>query len=57
MEKNTRYIIRIRIQERVLTYKCLLLDEDDFLITFKDKFGKIYTYNKGDILSAEEISE
>lgn len=50
-----KYKIILNINEHVLTYSCTLLSEDNNFITFIDKFGKEYTYNKNLILSIERI--
>jgi len=57
MKIGTQYIIRIGVDGRTLVYSCTLLEEEDNLITFRDKFGKVLSYNKANIISAEEVME
>ena len=54
MELNKTYIIRILIDGRLLTYKGLILSEDDFFIEFLDKYNKKISVNKNNIQSFEE---
>ena len=57
MNINGQYIIRIEVNNKFLTYTCKLLSEDLHFITFEDKFGKIYTYNKNNVVSYEEVKQ
>lgn len=42
---------------RALTFTGKIISEDDMFITFIDKFGKNLTYNKMNLISAEEVIE
>jgi archaellum biogenesis protein FlaJ (TadC family) len=55
MKLNSSYKIVIEIDGRTLTYTGKVIQEDDMFLTFIDKFGKTYSYNKNKIVSAEEL--
>lgn len=57
MELNRTYIIRILIDGRLLTYTGRIISEDNFFITFRDKFGKSVSANKNTIQSYEEVEK
>ena len=57
MEQNKKYIIRVEVKDRLLTYEGEIVSQDDFFITFIDKFGKEWSYNKNTIVSFEELSK
>jgi len=50
------YKIIISINNNVLTYNCNVTSNDEHFISFVDKFGKEYTFNKNLILSIEELN-
>ena len=53
--KNHFYKICFDIGGKIITFTCEIIDSDDSFITFKDKYGKILTYNKTNIISFEEV--
>lgn len=55
MEQNKTYIIRVTIDDRLLTYTGKIISEDNIFITFLDKFGKNISINKKNIESYEEV--
>jgi hypothetical protein len=55
MEINKKYKIRIEVKDQIFTYDCLVTAEDEHFVSFTDKFGKNWQYNKSNILSMEEI--
>ena len=55
--KNHFYKICFDIGGKIITFTCEIIDEDDSFVTFKDKFGKILTYNKSNIISYEEVED
>ncbi len=56
MNIGDTYIIRVEIDSRTFTYTGKLLSEDSEFITFIDKYGKTWTYNKNKIISLEETN-
>lgn len=57
MEENKKYIIRFEINDKELVFTAKIISIDDNFITFTDKFGKTLTYNKKNMVSAEEVSK
>ena len=57
MNIGDTYIIRIEVEERIFTYTGKIVSEDEVFITFVDKYGKTFSYNKSKILSLEEVKE
>ncbi len=57
MEQNRKYIIRILINNQLLTYTGKVISEDELFISFLDRFGKIISVNKSTIQSYEEVSK
>jgi len=55
MNFNDKYKITILIGDKVLTYTGEIISEDDTFVTFVDKFGATFSYNKKNIVSAEEV--
>lgn len=55
MNINATYIIRVEVNNKFLTYTAKIISEDSNFITFEDKFGKKYSYNKNCIVSYEEV--
>lgn len=55
MKINTTYKIVVDVGERILTYVGTIISEDDLFVTFKDKNGSIFSYNKNKIISVEEV--
>ncbi len=53
--KNHFYKICFNVGGKTLTYTVEIISDDENFVTFKDKFGKILTYNKLNIISSEEI--
>ncbi|MFH1644562.1 MAG: hypothetical protein ABIA74_05300, partial [bacterium] len=44
------YMIILKINNTTLTYHCKIISEDEHFITFIDKYGKEFTYNKNLII-------
>lgn len=55
MNIGDTYIIRIEIEGRIFTYTGKIISEDNDFITFVDKYGITYSYNKNKIISLEEV--
>jgi hypothetical protein len=55
MNIGVTYIIRIQIDTRIFTYTGKIIEEDETFITFEDKYGKTFSYNKKNIISFEEV--
>lgn len=55
MNIGDTYIIRIDVEGRIFTYTGKILSEDDHFITFLDKNGVEFSYNKNKILSFEAV--
>ena len=51
------YKIVIKVESVILTYTAKILSFDDSFISFQDKFDKVYSYNKNNIISYTEIGE
>jgi len=56
MELNRTYIIRVLINNQLLTYTGKILSEDNYFITFLDRLGKTVSVNKNNVQSFEEVS-
>ena len=52
---NKKYLIVFEIKDSIITFTCLIVNEDENFIYFIDKFGKTLSYNKKYIVSWEEI--
>jgi len=57
MELNKTYILRITINERLLTYTGKIISIDEHFISFIDRYGKEISVNKKNIESYEEVGE
>jgi hypothetical protein len=57
MEQNRTYILRITLDNRLLTYTGKILSIDENFVTFLDKFDKKISVNKKNIESFEEVRE
>jgi hypothetical protein len=57
MELNKTYIIRVVINERLLTYYGKIISNEDNFITFIDKFNKKISINKNNVQSYEEVGK
>lgn len=57
LEVGKFYKIVFEIGGKLLTYSCEILSLDDKFVSFKDRFGKVLTYNINAIFSFEEIKE
>lgn len=55
MEQNRTYILRITLDNRLLTYTGKILSIDENFVTFLDKFDKKISVNKKNIESFEEV--
>jgi hypothetical protein len=53
---GSKYILRFIISGRELVFTATLLEEDNILIKFKDKYDKVLSYNKSNLISAEEVN-
>ena len=56
MELNKTYIIRVLINNSLLTYEGKIISQKDGFISFLDKYGKVISVNKNTIQSYEEFS-
>ena len=54
MKLGETYIIRIDVDGKIFTYTGKIISEDLNFITFIDKYGKTFSYNKLKILSFED---
>lgn len=54
MEQNKTYILRVLINNSLLTYTGKIVRFDDIFVVFEDKFGKEISVNKNTIQSYEE---
>lgn len=57
MNIGDTYIIRVKVEEKIFTYTGKIISVDDDFVTFIDKYGKTFSYNKNSILSFEEVLE
>ena len=57
MKINEKYIMVFNLDGRTLTFTGKIISENDMFITFIDRFGKNLTYNKMNLISAEEVGE
>jgi len=57
MNIGDTYIFRIEVDGRLFTYTGKITEEDDFFITFLDKYGRTWKYNKKNIISMEGVKE
>ena len=57
MELNKTYILRITINDRLLTYTGKIISIDENFITFLDRFDKKISVNKKNVESFEEVDE
>lgn len=57
MELNRTYLIRVLINNQLLTYTGRVISIDDFFVTFIDKFRKRISVNKANIQSYEEVGK
>ncbi len=55
MELNRKYIIRVLVGDKLLTYTGKIISEGDILVEFIDKFGTCISVNKNNIQSMEEV--
>jgi len=57
LKVGSKYILRFKINEKELFYIATVIDDDGMIITFEDKYDKVYSYNKNLLLTAEEIED
>jgi hypothetical protein len=57
MNIGDTYIIRIEVDGRTFTYTGKIVSDDGMFITFTDKYGQTFSYNKSKIISFEEVRE
>lgn len=57
MKINEKYILVFSIEGRILTFTGKIINEDDRFVTFKDKYDKILTYNKNNLVSFTELTQ
>jgi len=55
LKVGSKYILRFEINGKELIYTATIQDDDGVLITFIDKFGKEFSYNKSILITAEEV--
>ena len=53
MNIGDTYIIRVDVDGRLFTYTGTIISFDETFITFKDKYGVTFSYNKNKIISLE----
>ena len=53
LKVGNSYKLSLQINDNILTYTCKITSIDDTFISFVDKFGKEYTYNKKLIISIQ----
>lgn len=54
MELNKTYIIRVLINNNLLTYTGKIISIDEIFVSFLDKYGRNVSVNKSKIQSYEE---
>ena len=54
---NSQYILVVQGNDRKLTYTCTITSLDETSISFRDKFGKEFSYRKDQILSSEKVEQ
>lgn len=52
---NKTYIIRINLSNNILRFEGSNLEEDEFFLSFTDKFGRKLKYNKSTVVAVEEM--
>jgi len=57
MKREVNYKIVVEVEGKILTFTAKDISEDDWSISFTDKFGKNLKYNKKNVISCEEVSE
>ena len=57
MNIGDTYIIRIEVEDRLFTYTGKIISIDDDFVTFIDKYGTRFSYNKNKIISFEEVKD
>lgn len=57
MNINKNYIMRVDVDNKIFTYIGKIISEEDNFITFKDKYGTTFSYNKNKIISFEEVKK
>lgn len=57
MNIGDTYIIRVDVDNKLFTYTGKIISEDGTFITFKDKYGTTFSYNKIKIISFEKAGE
>jgi len=57
LEKGKQYVINFLINNKLLTYTCIIEEIENNFITFTDKYGKTFTYNITTIASYEEVEQ
>lgn len=55
LEIGHSYKIILKINNYTLTYTCVVTSVDENFISFTDKFGKEFTYNKNLIIQIERL--
>ena len=55
MEINKKYLIRVEVGGKILTYTALVISFKKNFVNFKDRYGAIFSYNLNNIVSYEEI--
>lgn len=53
---NSYYKIVVSVGDKILTYFAKIISVSDF-ITFEDKFGEFYSYNKLNVVSYKSLSD
>ncbi len=55
LKVGSKYILRFNIKGYELVYTAVIKEDDGTLITFEDKFGKEFSYNRSVLIQAEEV--
>jgi hypothetical protein len=57
LEIGSYYKIVFEINNKILTFNCKIVSNEDDFITFVDKYGKELTYNISNIVSFEKVGD
>jgi len=57
LQIGKHYQIILKISDATLTYTCKIIDVDENFISFVDKYGATFNYNKNLILSYKEVEQ
>ena len=57
MKIGYTYKIVVYVDGRILTYTGIINEIDEMFISFTDKYGQKFSYNKSKIISFEEVKK